>query len=119
MAAKLAQDRRRRVRDERPSALEVEPVERLDEPQAGDLDQVLQLLAGAAVAQRQGPRQGQEATNQLLPQHRVARLRIAAEQPALSLFVAGALAPTVSAGVGTCRVPLGGGITLSPRWLDR
>ena len=100
VAAKLAQDGRRRVGDERPSALEVEPVERLDEPQAGDLDQVLELLGGPAVAQRQGPRQGQEAANQLLLQCRIARLRVAAKQLGLACPCARLPAAAVSAGAG-------------------
>ena len=66
VAAKLAEDRRRRVGDEAVAALGVEAVERLDQAEARDLDQVLELLGGAAVAKREGARQGQEAPDQLL-----------------------------------------------------
>ena len=87
VAPKLAEDRRRRVGDERPAALQVEAVERLDQAEAGDLDQVLELLAGAAVAQRQGARQRQEARDQLLLQRRIPRLGVALKQVGLAVRI--------------------------------
>ena len=51
--AKLAENGRRRVGDERGAALGVEAVECLDEAQARDLNQVLELLGGAPIAKRE------------------------------------------------------------------
>ena len=61
-------------------ALEVEPVKGLDEPQACNLEQVIQLLRSAPVAQRQRSRQRQEAPDELLPEPRIVRLRVLAKQ---------------------------------------
>jgi hypothetical protein len=65
VAAKLAQDRRRGVCAEALASLEIEAVERLDQSQARDLDQVFELLRGAAIAKRQASRQGKEALHEL------------------------------------------------------
>ena len=50
---KLSQDRRRGVGDEARAATFVEAVERLDETEAGDLEQILELLGRPPVAQRE------------------------------------------------------------------
>ena len=83
MPSKLSQDGRCGVGNERLAALGVEAVERLDESQVRYLDQVLDRLPGAAIAQGQGARQGQEADDQLLPDPLVVSRRVLPEQPLL------------------------------------
>ena len=62
------------------AALQIEAVKRLDQAQARDLDQILELLRGAAVAKREASRQGKEAVYELFLELRVASRRVAAQQ---------------------------------------
>ena len=72
VALQLAEDRRRGEGRERRAALGVEAVDRVDQAEAGDLDQVVGRLAGAAVAHCQPLREGQVAAHQLLADLRIA-----------------------------------------------
>jgi hypothetical protein len=58
VALDLAEDGRRRVRREAHLAREVEALDRLHDPDAGDLDEVVERLAAAGVAARQGRASG-------------------------------------------------------------
>ena len=80
VAAKLAQDRRRRVGLEAVAALRIEAVERLDQAEARDLDQVFERFGGAAVAKREAPRQGQKAAHELFLELRVASRCVSAQK---------------------------------------
>ena len=66
VALELAQDRRHRERRERRAPAAVIPVHGLDQTQARHLQQIVERLAGAAVASGQLASQGQETLNQLL-----------------------------------------------------
>ena len=61
VALDLAEDRRHREARERRAAVELVAVDRLDEPDARHLDQVVDRLAGGAVAPRELARQREEA----------------------------------------------------------
>src|SRR5205823_4239726 len=76
----LADDVRRGVRRQLDAAVEVEAVDRLDEPDGADLDEVLELLAAIRVATRQRPHQRHVLLDQLLAGSEVALLVIAAEE---------------------------------------
>ena len=65
------------------AALRIEAVERLDQAQARDLDQVLERFGGGAVAKREASRQGKEAVNELLLELRVAGRCVAAQKRVL------------------------------------
>ena len=58
VAPDLAQDGRHGVAGERDVAAEVEAIDRLDEPQASDLEEIVEGLTGALVAAGQGAREG-------------------------------------------------------------
>ena len=83
MATKLAEDRRRRVGGEGDTALGVEAVERLDEAEARDLDQVLERLAAAAVARSEPPDERHEAARELLADDGIAGAREPIEEVVL------------------------------------
>src|SRR5947207_6384580 len=72
MAAELAEHGRRGEGDERYSAVGVEAVDRVDEPEACHLDQVLGRLAAAAIAQRHAASEWQVAPHELLADGRLA-----------------------------------------------
>ena len=74
VAFELAEDRRRGEGGEGDAALGVEAVDRVDQAEAGDLEEVVEGLAGAAVAQRQPLGERQVAAHQLLADRRVAGL---------------------------------------------
>ena len=80
VAAQLAEDRRPGEGRERDAALGVEALERRDEAEAGDLDQVLARLDPAAVAHREAAGEGQEAADELLAGVLVAGAGVAFEQ---------------------------------------
>src|SRR5215208_3717579 len=83
MTLELAEDRRHRVAGECDPAVGIEAVERLDEPEARDLDEVVQRLAVAAVARGEAPREGHEAARELLAHDGVLVLGVATQQRAL------------------------------------
>ena len=109
VALDLAQDGRHRVARERDPALEVEAVDGLDEPQAGDLEEVVEGLLGALVAARQLARERQEALDEHLAVDRVAPLEVAREQRAILLgaAIAHADVPGGRAGRGHAHATLG------------
>ena len=72
VALDLAEDRRDGVAGERDLALEVEAVDRLDEAQRGDLQEVVERLLRALVAARELARERQEALDERLAVDRVA-----------------------------------------------
>src|SRR5262245_21667616 len=84
MALELAEDGGDGEGRERGSALGVEAVDRLDEPDARDLHEVVEGLGPAGVTRRQAPGERHEATDQLLTHDRGVVLRVALEQPTLT-----------------------------------
>ena len=66
VALDLAEDRRHRVARERDLALEVEAVDRLDQAERRDLEEVVEGLLGALVAARELARERQEALDEHL-----------------------------------------------------
>jgi hypothetical protein len=84
MTAQLAKDRRRRVGDKGPAALGIESVDRLQQAEVGDLQQVVERLAVGAIASCQRARQRGESPDELLAQLWRATLRVVPQQSALS-----------------------------------
>src|SRR5581483_2888177 len=80
MPLDLADDRRHGVRPEEDPSLEVEPVDRLDQPDRRDLDEVVELLAAARVPARDRPRERQVHLDELVARALVSPLVIRAEQ---------------------------------------
>ena len=80
VAPKLAEDGRRRVGGERRAAVGIEAVQRLNQPEACDLDQVVERLGASAISESQGPCQRQKAPDQLLLQDGVAGRCVAAQK---------------------------------------
>ena len=83
VALDLAQDRRHRIAREGDLALEVEAVDRLDQTEAGDLEEVVEGLLGALVAARELARERQEALDEHLAIDRIALIQIAGEEGAI------------------------------------
>ncbi len=83
--AQLAEDRRHRVRRKGLSSLRVEPVDRLDQSQPGDLDQVVERLGLAPVAHGERARQRHEPRDHLLAQLRRRLGGIPAQQSQIRL----------------------------------
>src|SRR5918996_3120364 len=86
VALDLADDVRRGVGGELDAALDVEAVDRLDEPDRADLDEVLELLAAVRVAPRQRPHERHVLLDQLLARSEVQVLVVAAEECAVALL---------------------------------
>ena len=82
VALELTEDRRDGIARERHAALRVEAVERLDEPEARHLDEVVERLAIAAVARCEATRERHETLDQLLANHGVAPSGVAPQQDA-------------------------------------
>ena len=80
VAAQLAEDRRPGEGGEGDAALGVVALQRRDEAEAGDLEQVLAGLDPAAVAHREAAGERQEAPHELLARVLVARARVVAQQ---------------------------------------
>jgi hypothetical protein len=80
VAPDLAHHGRHGVAGERDVAAEVEAIDRLEEPEAGDLEEIVDRLAGVLVAARQGAREGQEALHEHVAVDRVAPLEVALKQ---------------------------------------
>ena len=85
VAAQLAEDRRHRVGREREPALRVPAVDGLDEADGGDLDQVVERLARAPVAQRERAGERHVALDQLLACVLVSGLDLAHQALVLAL----------------------------------
>ena len=83
VALDLAEDRRHRERRERRLAGRVEAVDRLQQPERRDLDQVVELLAAALVAAGELARQRQEPRDERLARGGVALAVVAHQQPAV------------------------------------
>jgi len=56
---------------ERDLALAVKAVDRFEQPERGDLQQIVERLMGALISQRQQPRERQETPHERLPGMRV------------------------------------------------
>ena len=80
MALDLADDVRRRVRGQLDPAVDVEAVDRLDQADAADLDEVVELLAAVGVAAGKRADEGQVLLDQLLPGGEIALLVVAPKQ---------------------------------------
>src|SRR5262249_15066163 len=80
VALDLADDVRRRVRGELDAAGEVEAVDRLDQADRPDLDEVVELLAAVGVAPRERPYERHVLLDQLLAGLQVALLVVAAQE---------------------------------------
>ena len=80
VAPDFAQDGRHGVAGERDVAAEVEAIDRLDEPQTGDLEEIVEGLPAPLVAARQPAREGQEALHEPVTVDRVAPLHVALKQ---------------------------------------
>jgi hypothetical protein len=80
VAAHLAGHRRERVAGERRAMIGVEPVDGLQEPDARDLEEVVEAVAAVGVATRDEAGEAQVAADELLAQLRVACAGEAAQQ---------------------------------------
>ena len=80
VASDLADDRRHRIRRQLDPALEVEAVDRLDQPDRADLDEILDLLAPARVARGQRAHERQHLLDEPVARRSVAVLVIGAQQ---------------------------------------
>jgi hypothetical protein len=80
VALELAEHRRHRVGGERGLPRRVEAVDRLDQPERGDLHEVVEWLVGAPVAPRHAAGERQEARDELLARGLVAVAVIADEE---------------------------------------
>jgi len=80
VALQLAGDRRDGERRELAAALGVEAVDRAEQPDAGDLDEVVERLGAAVVAPGQAAGEREEALDELVAGGRVAEAGVAAEQ---------------------------------------
>ena len=80
VALDLADDVRRRVRRQLDAAVDVEAVDRLDQADTADLDEVVELLAAVRVAPRERADEREVLLDQLLARGEVALLVVAAQQ---------------------------------------
>ena len=80
VALELAEDGRHREAGELGAATGLEAVDRLDEPDAGDLDEVVERLLAVAVAAGELACEREVALDQLVAQPRVARVPVLGEQ---------------------------------------
>ena len=85
VALDLADDVRGRVGRQLDAAVEVEAVDRLDQPDTADLDEIVELLAAVAVAPGQRADEREVLLDQLLARTQVALLVIAAEEDPVRL----------------------------------
>jgi hypothetical protein len=81
VALELADDRRHRVGREVAAAVGVEAVDRVDEADARDLDEVVERLGAAVVAAGEPAGERQEALDELIAGGDVAEAGVPAEQP--------------------------------------
>jgi len=80
VALQLAGDRGDGERRELAPALGVEAVDRAEQPDAGDLDEVVERLGAAVVAPREAAGERQEALDEFVAGGEVAEARVTAEQ---------------------------------------
>src|SRR5204862_2931152 len=86
MPLDLADDVRRGVGGQLNPAVEVEPVDRLDQPDRADLDEIFELLAAVRVAPRERADERHVLLDQLLTGCEVALLVIPAEENLVALL---------------------------------
>src|SRR5262245_29649055 len=84
MALQLPEDRRHGEGREGGAAFGIEAVDRLDQPHAGDLDEVVERLGPAGIARRETSRERHEPLHQLLPHRWRVVLGVALEQSAFT-----------------------------------
>jgi hypothetical protein len=96
----LAVDRRDRERRKINTAVELEPVDRVDQPDRADLDEILELLAPADVAPSQLPYEREVLSDQAVARRRVSALVVRAEEPSRCVATGGSprRAPAPSCG---------------------
>ena len=80
VALDLADDVRRRVGRELDAAVDVEPVDRLDQPDRADLDEVIELLAAIGIPSRERAHERHVPLDQLFARLQVAVFVVAAQQ---------------------------------------
>ena len=80
MPLDLADDVRRGVRRELDTAVEIEPVDRLDQPDRADLNEILELLASVRISSGERTNERHVLLDQLLARLEVARLVVAPKQ---------------------------------------
>src|SRR2546430_5343335 len=86
VALDLTEDRRHRVRGQLDAAVRVEAVDRVDEADRADLDEVVEHLAAADVAKGERPDERHQILDQLIPRSLVALRLVRVEKtPALPL----------------------------------
>src|SRR6185437_15873065 len=76
----LADDVRRRIRRQLDTALEIEPIDRLDQADRADLDEILQLLAAIRVPARERAHERHVLLDQLLARMEVTLLVVFTQQ---------------------------------------
>jgi hypothetical protein len=103
MALELAEDGRGGVARELRAPAWLEPVDRLDQAQACDLQQVVERLVGVRVAKRKIAGQRQEPLDQLLTRNEIALVVIAHKQLPLGFARLGAVAILASRDAGNAR----------------
>ncbi len=84
VAFQLAEDRRGGERRERNPAIGIEAIDRVEEPDVGNLEEVVEGLAGAAVAEREAFRKSHVAAHELLAGRLVAIVGEAAPELAFA-----------------------------------
>src|SRR5262249_55882025 len=100
VALDLADDGRDGIRPEEDAALQVEAVDRLDQADRRDLDEVVELLAAAGVAARDRAREGEIGLEELAARRRVPALVVRGEKLGpLQLVRAEAHADPLPAGI--------------------
>ena len=82
MPPQLADDGRKHVGDQLDVSIEVEAVDRLDQPDRGDLDEIVELLAAPGVPSRERPDERHEVQDQVVAGLRVAVLAPGAQKRA-------------------------------------
>jgi hypothetical protein len=102
VSLEFAEYGRRGVARELGSAIGFEGVDRLDQAEAGDLQQVLERLVGIRVAKREVPRQREEAPDELLAGREIV---LGDSRSLRSPRPARAPSPTVGEEIGTKLVP--------------
>ena len=119
VALELTEDGGRRIAREPRPAIGLEAVDRLDEAEARDLEQVVQRLVRVAVAKRQVARERKEALHQLVASGHVAVAVIANEELTLGVACLRALALVARLGVDPAYRRTVRGLLLTWRYLRR
>src|SRR6476661_4084641 len=85
VALDLPADVRRRIRREREAAVDVETIERLDQPDRTDLDEVIELLAAVGITARERTNERHVPLDQLFARLQVAAFVVPAQQDFVGL----------------------------------